>query len=507
MIANRILDLDDYLAMARRRRIVILVPALTALVAGFFISFLFSPRYTSKSLIVVEQQTVPAGYVKPIVTATVRDRIVTLQQQVFSRERLQGLVNRLGFARRGKNVDDVVAEVQSNVSVTEAEPIGSSAGSPSSAAPRSADASAFYLSFTGDDPRNAQQICHELTTMLLTENLKMRQQVAVDTTDFLSHQLEEAKSNLDEQDAKLAAFKGRYLGQLPTDVDNNLKILTGLTSQLDADTQLLNRAQQDKSYAESILAQQLTAWKSSQTFLTSETVEQRLAALQTQLVALEARYTQDHPEVVKMKNDIAALEAKQKEMSASPEQKSDVDNTPGKGEPAEIRQLRQQMHQNEDVIARATSDQKNLQARIDTYQSRLTLSPKVEEEYKQLTRDSETAHKMYDGLLLNKSESQIQTDLERRQQGEQMRLIDDATWPDSASFPVRWKFAAYGLAAGLAFGVGIGMLLEWRDKAIRNESDVLAALELPMLTSIPWIGSAAMNEQTGFRGRLKALWS
>src|SRR5271170_7217564 len=99
MIANRVLELDDYLAMSHRRMKVILIPGLVVLVVGFFISFVFSPKYTSKSLVLVERQTIPAGYVRPIVTATVRDRMITLQQQVLSRNQLQAMVTRVGLQR------------------------------------------------------------------------------------------------------------------------------------------------------------------------------------------------------------------------------------------------------------------------------------------------------------------------------------------------------------------------------------------------------------------------
>jgi len=158
MIANRELDLDDYLAMFRRRLKLILVPTLAALAAGFLISFGFSPKYTSRSLVLVERQTVPAGYVRPIVTATVRDRMITLQQQVLSRNQLQAMVTRVGLQRKGESVDDVITEIQRNVSIAEADPLGSSSAGPTS---RSWDAPGFYISFTADNPREAQQICAE----------------------------------------------------------------------------------------------------------------------------------------------------------------------------------------------------------------------------------------------------------------------------------------------------------------------------------------------------------
>jgi len=497
MIANRDLDLDDYLAIFRRRLKLILVTSLSAAAAGFLISFHFSPRFMSRSLVQVEKQTIPAGYVRPILTTSAIDRIATLRQQVLSRSRLEPLVNNLGLARNGRSLQDVVDEIQSNTSITEADPAGSG---PSGL--RGADFHGFYVSFTADNPQEAQQVCREITSMLLADNLKMREQVAVSTTDFLSRQLAEAKSNLDDKDKELAVFESRYLGQLPGDVENNLRILSGLNSELDANTQSLNRAQQDKAHAEVLLAQQITEWKSSQTLQTSETIEQKLIALQTQLIALQTRYTDDYPEVIKMKSDIAALKAKEKETSASDPPDAASDTMANKPEPAGIRQLRQQIYQNEGVIARGIEQEKRLQTAIDSYRSRLTLSPQVEEEFKKLTRDNEVAHRVYDSLLLNKSESEIQADLERRAQGEQMHMLDDASLPDSPSFPVRWKFAAGGFGAGLAFALAVSFWLELRDKAIRDERDVVAALEMPMLTSIPWVSPAATKEPAGVGGRL-----
>ena len=111
MIENRELTIDDYLAMLRRRVKVILIPALLAPVAGFLISYAFSPKYTSQSLVLVEEQKVPQGYVKSVVTEDLTQRIATMQQQVLSRNRLQPMIDRLGLAK-GRNPDDVMDEIR-----------------------------------------------------------------------------------------------------------------------------------------------------------------------------------------------------------------------------------------------------------------------------------------------------------------------------------------------------------------------------------------------------------
>jgi uncharacterized protein involved in exopolysaccharide biosynthesis len=261
MIANRELTMDDYLAMLRRRAKWILIPALLAPLAGWLISYAFPAKYTSQALVLVEGQKVPEGMVQPVVTADLTGRIATLQQQVLSQSRLQPMLERV-YGKSSQNLDEQVDNIRLNMAV---EPVvtdlaqfgttGKRRPGQSSAVP------GFYLNYTASSPREAQQICNELTSLLLEENLKSREDVARGTTNFLSKGLEDAKRNLDDLESKLANFKKQYVGQLPGQEENNLKILMGLNSQLESNTQTLNRAQQDKSYTESMLAQQLAAWR------------------------------------------------------------------------------------------------------------------------------------------------------------------------------------------------------------------------------------------------------
>jgi polysaccharide chain length determinant protein (PEP-CTERM system associated) len=490
--------MDDYLAMLRRRLKVILIPTLLAPLAGFLISYAFPPKYTSQSLVLVEAQKVPDGYVKSVVTEDITQRIATMQQQVLSRNRLQPMIQNLQL-KSSKSVDDMIDDIRANLAIEPVQPdITASAKKKPG---QTSDLPGFYVNYTADNPHDAQQICSQLTSMLLEENLKIREGVAQGTTEFLSAQLDSAKKNLDDLDSKMATFKKQYIGQLPGDEENNLKLLMGLNSQLDANTQSLNRAQQDKTYTESLLAQQIAAWKSSQNATNPQTLEQQLAALQSQLITLQARYTDDYPDVVKAKADIAEVKRKLDEMNkaASTTLPADTQDRAGVAEPPEIRQLRLQVHQYDAAIAQATREQNRIKEQIGLYQGRVALSPAIEEQYKALNRDYDTAQKFYDDLLAKKSESEMQTDMERRQQGEQMRLLNPASLPDSPSFPVRWMFAAGGAGGGLAIGLGLALWLELRDKAIRTEGDVVAILELPTLVSVPWIGAETANGKYGKR--------
>jgi polysaccharide chain length determinant protein (PEP-CTERM system associated) len=489
MIQNRELTMDDYVGMLRRRLWVILIPALIAPAIGFGVSYLFAPKYTSQSTVLVEGQKVPEGYVKPIFTEDLMQRISSLQQEVLSRNRLQPMVERLGIAKSGGNVDDVIDQVRKDVAIT---PVWA-AGAATKRKVGQSDVLGFQVAYTASNPRVAQQVCNQLTSMFLEENLKAREQLAQGTTQFLSRKLEEAKRELDDQDAKLAAFKREHFGQLPGDEENNFKILMGLNSQLDANTQTLNRAQQDKAYAEAQLATMVSQWKASaQTSTSPQALEQQLAQAQATLLQLQGRYTDDHPDVAKAKHDIAELKKRLADLdSAPPQQNNDRALTI---EPPEIRTLKVQIHQYEQAINQGVSEQKRLQEAIKTYQGRVSLSPAIEEQYKLLTRDYDTAQKFYTDLLSKKSDSTTTTDMEREQLGEQFRLMNPASFPSTPSFPNRLLFTGGGLGAGAALGLAFALWLELKDKAIRNELDVEAVMELPILISVPWL---AQEEETG----------
>ncbi len=501
MIENRELTMDDYLAMLRRRAKWILIPALLAPLAGWLISYAFPAKYTSQSLVLVEGQKVPEGMVQAVVTQDLTARVATLQQQVLSQSRLQPLLERVfGPVKSGQNLDDEVDNIRQNMTVepvvTDLSQLGNTTGKkkPGQGSP----VPGFYINYTAHSPREAQQICNELTSLLLEENLKSREDVARGTTDFLIKGLGDAKRNLDDLESKLASFKKQYVGQLPGQEENNLKILMGLNSQLEANTQTLNRAQQDKSYTESMLAQQLAAWRSAQSSTNPQTVEKQLSELQSQLLQLQARYTDDHPDVIKAKADIAGLKKKLAEINSASAQADDtISDKASAAEPAEIRQLRLQIHQYGDLIMQGTRAQKRLQDEIGVYQGRVALSPAVEEQYKGLARDYDNAQKVYQDLLADKSKSDMTLKMEQQQQGEQMHLLNPANLPDAPSFPNRLLFAGGGLGAGLVLGLGIALWLELRDDSIRTEADAEAALGLPMLVSIPWVGESAGTGKNG----------
>jgi uncharacterized protein involved in exopolysaccharide biosynthesis len=502
MIENRELTMDDYLAMLRRRAKAILIPTLVAPLLGYLaylVTKQFKAQYTSQSTVLMESQKVPETMVQPLAAEDWVARMATLTPRVQSQSVLQPLVERLYPGRSHQEVVDKMDEIRANMSVTPADPTQLS-GSIKRKPGAGGETQAFNVNYTASNAREAQQLCSELTALLISENLRVVQDAASGTSDVLAKGIEDAKRNLDDMDAKLATFKKQYVGQLPGDEENNLKILMGLNSQLEANTQTLNRAQQDKAYTESMLASQLAAWRSMQSS-NPQTLQKQLSDLQSQLVDLQARYTNDHPDVIKTKADIAEVKKKLAEGDKAAAEAGNAENDKvSANEPPEIRQMRVQVHQYGDLIAAATRDQKRLQQEIAQYQGRVSLSPAIEEQYKELMRDYDNANKAYQDLLGNKSKADLTVKMNNQSQGESMVQLIPASLPDLPSFPNIWMFLGGGLGAGLALGFGLVMWLELRDKSIRNEADAEAALQLPMLVAIPWV--CAEGESKNGKGKL-----
>jgi len=469
-----------YVAMLRRRWVMIAFFSIIGPPLAYGVSRLLPNRYKSQTLVLVEAPSVPSDLVRPVDTTGVGQRLASMRQEILSRTRLEPVIRQFGLYTGDINktpMDGLVGQLQNAIDVSPVQPMAQTGGG---------GLPGFTVTVTLASARTAQQVCSAVTSMFIEENLKLRQQHSEDTTQFLSEQLAGAKANLDAQDAKLAAFKGHYIGALPDEEQTNLNILTGLTSQLDAASQALARAQQDKTFSESLLTQQIAAFQASQTGHDPQTQEQQLSALQTQLAGLQARYTDDYPDVIKAKNNIAALQKKiaenndTKAATADKAPKTTVESTP-------ITQLRAQIHSYDQTIAEKTKEQDQIKEQIRQYQARIQSSPIVEQQYKELTRGYQTALDSYNQLLKNRDTSEMGAALERKQQGEQFVVLDPANLPSAPSFPNRPLFALAGLAGGLALGVGLTLFLELQDTSFRSERDVELALRLPVLAMVPAI--------------------
>jgi polysaccharide chain length determinant protein (PEP-CTERM system associated) len=483
MVTQRELTIEDYINILRRRWILIVALTVMGTGLGFGVARILPKSYTSETVVLVEQPSVARDLVPTIVSDT-NQRLATMQQEILSRSRLEPIIHKLGLYEQDIQqvpMDDLVMRLRKTIDVTAVKPMAqvNAAGLPG-----------FTISVTFGDPALTQQICSTVTSMFLEENLRLRQHQAEQTTEFLGDTLDTAKAKLDEQDAKLAAFQRAHLGSLPDDQATNMNMLGGLATQLDAATQALSRAQQDKTFAESSLAEQVAAWRGTLNGTNPETEQQQIATMEAELATLKTKYTDDHPDVIRLKRNIANAK---KAAELAPKTSASADPAAKTVEPPAVKQLRDQIHQLEVEIHDRSAQQEEIRDKIKKYQARMEETPATAQEYKALTRDYQAALEFYNNLLKNQQQAKMGLAIEVKQQGEQFRVLDPARYPDRPSFPKQVNFLGGGFAGGLMLGFGLTLLLEMRDTSVRTDKDVEALLHLPVLAMVPELKKTAGN--------------
>jgi polysaccharide chain length determinant protein (PEP-CTERM system associated) len=504
-------DLPHYLGMARRRHMQFLIPLLLGWLVVWGASWVLPSRYRSGTLILVEQPTMPKDYVTPNVNDDLQDRLRSITQQILSRTRLLHIIDQLnlyadsnGHLTSDEKVERMRKEIEIEL-VRDPEN----------------RVSAFNVYYSSHDPHVAQQVTSELTNLFISENLEVRQQQSEDTTKFLQGQLETARKTLSDQEGKIREFKGQHIGELPTQVGSNLQILAGLQSQLQTEEDALNTAKQQRVYLETLVNQ----YRSLQGSPKSESgasvglnaLDEELDKLRAQLADLSSHYTDRHPDVRKVKEQIAKTEKMRSQLVADKKTKAsggqgDSNATAPASDPAESRdasapmvQLQGQLQANRVEIANREHGIVELKTKVTDYQARLNQEPVREQQLSDLTRGYDQSKANYDELLKKKNESAMATSMELLQQGERFRIIDPPSLPVKPDFPNRLKFCVIGLGIGLALGIIVAGAFEMMDDRIYDEKELQKLLPVAVISEIPALAAAA-DEQSE-RRRLWIGWA
>jgi polysaccharide chain length determinant protein (PEP-CTERM system associated) len=502
--------LSQLWSAAVRRRWWIVPPACSVALGTILVSMLLPNRYRSEATILVEPQKVPERYVIANTTLDIRDTMQAMTETVLSRNRLLQTIQEFGLYSKERNhlvPEQLVEIMRKNIEI---EPLGKD--------PQGRQVNAFEISFTGDNPNVAQQVTSRLTSMFIEENLKTREQQSAGTTHFLQDQLERAHTELIERGQQLRDFKMRYLGELPEEQQGNLGILTGLQTQLQNTETGLNRAREQRSYLESLIAQyqRMAAVGGSLPGAAPgpspvETAQQELARLRGERAELVSRYTVRHPDVRKMDQQIAQSEALVERLTKAAKDsegdKGQATTSASGGVPGDIAlaQLNSQLEANRLEIATLSENQKRLASQIAEYQRRLNLTPVREQQLTDLTSGYELAKQNYTDLLNKKTQSELATNLEIQQKGQQFRIVDQPSLPAKPSSPNRIKISLGGAAAGLALGVGLAFLMETGDHSVRDEQDARRRFGIPLVVGVPHLSIPAQERWRPWRIGLEWL--
>ncbi len=481
---------QDYWAILVRQRWWLMGPLFLSGLLAFAVAHGWPERYRSEALILVEQQKVPELYVTPNVVTDLQDRLQSMTQQILSRTRLQKLIEQFNLypgQRAHTTMDEVIDKMRADIRIELVQ-----------APRRQADLTAFRIFYSAENPHVAQKVTNQLTSLFIEENLQTRGQLSVSTTNFLQNQLEQARKELAEQEQQLRVYKIRYLGELPEQQQSILQMLSSLEAQRHANTTALDRAEQQKIYLESLRAeyramQQSLGGKDGSVSGSPIVVAQAvLRDLRKQLTDLEAKYTSEHPDVDKLKDQIAEWTARQKGLETEP-----VGTPGGDTQGAAATPVREPAVAEIDSRLKATQAEienykrgiKELQSRIATFQSRLNLTPLREQQLAEVTRNYENSRQNYQSLLQKKLQSELATNLEKRQQGEQFRIIDPPNLPLKPSEPNRLQFVLVGWVVGLCVGLGLTAIREIANDTVHNEREISDCTKVPVLVRVPVLRS------------------
>ncbi len=457
-------------AIRRRRRSMFLAFVITWALACS-LAWRLPAFYRSDATILIEKPKVPKQYVLPNLESDPEQEMEFLQQEILSHARLQRIIDEQHLYQGGISSllasGDPVARMRKDIDI---EQVLTQSKPPQLAG--------FTISYSSSNPRLAQTVASRLTSLFIDENLHARETESENTTDFLDRQLAQAKADLEKQTERVREFKDRFAGQLPGEAQSDQQILNGVQMRLQQANDAFNRSEQQKIYLDSMLSAYRNTPSMAAT-LTPLDVETQLARLNAELAELRSRYTDKHPAVIQVQEQIAKAEKLKAEVD---EKHSDDSGLPVSRGVAEIKS---QLKETEVDIQNRKKEIVNMQSQMQAYENQLKSMPQREQELADLTSDYNQSRKDYEDLLAKKSDSALATDLERAQRGEHFALLDPPSLPYSPYFPNRFLTTLGGLGAGFAAAFVVAFLKETLDDSVHIDREISRLSKAPVLVAVP----------------------
>ncbi|NVM25485.1 MAG: protein GumC [Desulfobacterales bacterium] len=467
------LEIENYKDIAIRRMWWIIIPFLLSILMGIGWSLRLPRVYRASTLILVQPQKVPETYVREIVSLGIEDRVRTMTQQVTSRTNLEKIIRDFNLYNEPGSqmfMEDKVVNLRKRIMVD-----ASSSGRRGT--------STFQISFTGRYPKQVADVTNGLASYFITENLKLREDQAIGTAEFLAEELETIRRRLVQKEEELKRYRERYMGGLPEQLETNLRILERIQQQVVTNQENLREAENRKLLIQQQLAE--AAEIRRRPVVSAETrgeTEQptSLDQLKTQLALLEARYTERHPDVIRLKEKISNWESREK---SDPKESQEVAEYGGMSQSE--RNLANQLREVELGIKNLKAESAQLHSQMKRYQTQVENTPKREQELMSLNRDYKNIRETYNSLLSRKLEAQLAVSMERKQKGEQFRILDPARTPIRPFEPDIKRILFMSVALGLGLGCGLAYLKEIMDTSYNTPEEVEKELQLPVLVSMP----------------------
>ncbi len=538
--------LQDYIAVLSRRKVSIIVTMMVVFLLGVVVALVWPPTYRSSATILIKEQEIPVELVRSTVTSYATQRIQTISQRVMTRNNLMQIIEKYNLyveERKQKTSEQVLEEMRQDINL---DMISSDVVDPRTGRPGTATI-AFTLSFQGSNPSSTQKVAGELTSLFLAENLKTRKEKASETYVFLTDETDKLSEKITEIENKLADFKEQHSNSLPEMSAMNLSMLSRVENELVQVEADLRSNKEKRFYLESQLAQinPLTNMRSATGVSILDPVS-RLKALEAEYVSMTAKYSPQHPDVIKIKREIEGLKQqvgesvdyteKAKELSAKKSELGTVQKKYGDSHP-DVVKLKKVISRLEKDLKSASSNlekdimqeqpdnpayisiltqlktvksaiqsvkerRSQLKKKLAELEKRIANTPVVEKEYQKLNRERSNALARYQDIKSRQMEAEIGQQMEKESKGESFILIDPAQFPERPIKPNRIAIGFMAFILAIVCGTGLAVLQEMLDSSIRGTRSITNMLTSPPLAVIPFI----YNTQDLLRKKRATRW-
>ena len=445
---------EDIIKIILRRRWYIIVPFCLSMIVGIYLVLTLPKIYSAETLVLLQSQRVNTEFVRPITSADMDAMVNTISQQILSRSNLKKIINefKLFSDPEIKNMflQDKIADMRRRILIT---------------VKRTADyrhgIESFKISFKGKEPEVVMKVTNAMADNFISENLKIRETYTKSTSESFDKELSVLKERLEESHQSLKNFRKKYSGGLPEQLETNLRTIDRLSEQLISKQQRLQDEKNRLHEVENGISERrnLQTAEELETYDTSNRHQ-----LVVQLRELKTRYTDQHPDIIRLKKRIADLENKVQ----TPE------------ENLQHGTIRKE-------IKRLEAEIPDLMRKISRHEDLVENTPEKEQQLKVLERDFDNINTTYNSYLERKREATLAVNMEKKQKMEQFRILDPASLPERPSEPDMVRLFLIIIAAGMGIGGGLPFVLEYLDTSIRKPADIEFSLGIPVLSTIPII--------------------
>lgn len=491
----------DYWHLILRRKWLALAIFFACVGGGGILCVVWPESYRSSTLILVESQKIPEEYVKTLIGSSIEERLNSIQQQVMSRTLLTQMIQEFNLYPEAVSRDGfegVIERLRKDIRVTTSVARSSRGG-----------VDAFAISFAHHNPQLAMKVTAKLASQYIDENLRSREQLVQGASEFIEQELAMAKERLEDQERSISLFKTKYMGELPEQVQANVSALDRLSLQHGTTLDALQRAADRLSLLEKTL-KEYEAIEPTTTGMVQgsggavvvDSPLLRLRELEKTLTTLSAEYKDNYPDIIALKQEIQALKA---QIGNTAREKKESDKATAFTKEAKpidtyLRELGRQREESKLEIASLRERLFRIKDQMKEYEARVEKAPAREQELMLLNRDYGNLKENYRSLLDKKLNARLSENLEKRQKGEQFRVLDPANLPQKPETPDRFKIMLIALGLGCGLGVGAVVVLESFRPVFRRSDDVERFLQLRVLASIPNFSSVSGHMQKFLSG-------